>query len=198
MSVLSTDVFTAADGTTLPAYNAAKWKNPNSGTWNNLVIKNNAVRGSSSGLGGNIDISISWPNDQYAQAVVKNLASARQWVTVRWADGTNNFYGGGIAPSVGGNGYRIFRQNGGVTLAGPTGTMTIGDKVKLVISGTSLSLYVNDALLLGPVTDATHASGNPGLNIDDGVGVNEMWDDYEAGDLGTPPRVPLRYTLRPQ
>lgn len=196
MSVLDTDNFTGTDGTSLPTYDAAAWKNPNSGTYNDLFIKTNAVRGAN--IGNVINISTTWPNDQYSQAVVVAVTpTGSMYVTTRWTDGQVSVgYGGGALVS-GSLLYRIIRFNDAATLAiHGSQNITIGDVVRLQAVGTTIKLFVNTIEILSAI-DSTHVSGNAGLFIDDAGATNPMWDTWEGGSISTDtPITGLRPAMR--
>lgn len=61
--------------------------------------------------------------------------------------------------------------------------VTVGDNVRLRAEGTTISVYVND-VLADSVTDATYASGQPGLYARWENSNTTRFDDFSATDLG--------------
>lgn len=82
------------------------------------------------------------------------------------ATGTRTYYGYGVQRDAGVDTYRIIHRVAGspTTLADSAATTSSGTTIKLVVDGTSLSGYVNGALVVGPVTDGT-ISGNTRAGI---------------------------------
>lgn len=82
------------------------------------------------------------------------------------ATGTRTYYGYGVQRDTGVDTYRIIHRVAGspTTIADSAATTSSGTTIKLVVDGTSLSGYVNGAIVVGPVTDAT-ISGNTRAGI---------------------------------
>ena len=190
MSVLDTDTFTGADGTALPTYNA-KWATVGGGAVN-MTIKTNAAQGATTA--GNVDTGISWPNDQYSQAVVVNPSTGgSDWmgVIVRGSTSALTYYAGGA-----GNvdnfdqNYRIHRELAGVkTTIGTaaTQTMAAADVVRLDVQGSNLTLKLGGTAIIGPTSDTQITSGSAGIWGDDAASADgPLWDTWEGGDFGAP------------
>ena len=64
-------------------------------------------------------------------------------------------------------------------LATHTDTLLVSDVIKLDASGTTIKMYVNSVEKLS-VTDATHASGQPGFVASSASGSFPKYDDFVA------------------
>lgn len=129
-------------------------------------------------------------NDQYAQIKVVTAAGTDRFVgcAVRTASGAQTFYQGGVFGALGGSvTTRIRKTVAGVnTTLGATGTATVntGDTIKLEVSGTTITLYLNGVSVLSR-TDSSIASGSAGIFLftdSGGVGDAEL-DDFLADNL---------------
>lgn len=108
---------------------------------------------------------------------------------------TRDFYAFGFQRDSGVNVYRILERNAGspTTLADSAGSTSSPATIKIRVDGTSISGYVNGALVAGPVTDAT-ISGNTrgglaftgGDAADDCTADNFSIADATSGRKGTP------------
>jgi hypothetical protein len=116
--------------------------------------------------------------DQFSQATMSaGSVDFGEYVAVRKADG-NNFYAAGRLNDVT---VRLVKYVAGVqtTLDTQTVSTVNGDVFKLTVSGTTLNFYVNGVLKIGPITDSSLASGQPGLRS-----INTTdWEDWSGGDL---------------
>lgn len=150
------------------------------------------------GLGSN------WTTQQNAPQIVTNAAkgaaagaygsaywsansfNATQDAQGVWANGVNY-----VAPAVrcsgtgaGTNWYAYFTSNsvqksvsGTITTVGsPGGSVASGDTMKLAVSGTSLSTFINGVQTPGsPLTDSSLASGNAGMAFFADTGTLDDW-----------------------
>lgn len=181
-----TDAFTGTDGTALPTY-SANWATLCSGGVNDAVIFGNGVRGGGGNYGGRW-VGRTWSADQYSQAVVSNVDVANEIVVVvRGQAVPFTLYGAGaLGNGLGHLRYGIYKRIAGIytqlALHGSQ-VMVNGDTIKLMIVGSSLSLYVNGSLLLGPVTDTDIATGEPGLFVMQFTAAAKQLDDWEGDDI---------------
>jgi hypothetical protein len=135
---------------------------------------------------------ITWPADQYSEAVIAAFGFALG-ALVRCASGVKTYYRGIFNGETGATSLQML-NNGFQTIFGfgPTLSGSVGDQVKLQAQGTTISLFYNGVLQLS-VTDSTIASGSAGLNVlqrstPSDTQISE-WDggDFAAG--GAPPEV---------
>lgn len=178
--VLAADNFNRANANTL----GANWTILG-GFINNLGIFNNAVDRSPDGSAAAAYYSAVGvhPDNQYSQVKFVTLTSI-QAAVVRGSTAAQTLYAGGYNDSdfVGTKIPRIWKYIAGVitSIATGTGTIAAGDTIKLVVQGTSLSLYVN-GILRASGTDASIASGKAGiLNLYTVQDVG-LFDDFEFG-----------------
>lgn len=173
MALPATDTFTRADAGTL----GANWTdNPSlSGL---SIVSNEAKATAGGGFNNSYWTADTFSNDQYSLATFPVIADAA--VTVR--NNGDNFY---MWYHAGGSSNRFFykRVSGSFTSLGDRGTGGAnGDTLKLTVSGTTLTGYVNGSALGSPTTDASLTSGSAGL-----VGYQPSGtriDNWEGGDLG--------------
>jgi hypothetical protein len=174
-------------------------QNPLGSPWINsggLQLLNNSITATTTNNFGiaSYDGGISWPNDQFSQAVLKNaVANAGQLQLVVREPDLNNWYtfyipnaGGGVGQ---GGGVHIGRVvtgvltplvDGGVTL------LSIGDVFKFQVVGNQLSAFQNGNLIL-TTTDNTFASGRPGIivNTTSASSVSDLsWGAWTGGSAG--------------
>lgn len=143
---------------------------PLSGSWATIgttdwqIVGNVAEQANLAGLiSGEKNTAMTWPDDQYSEITVGTLTGGAVFVGagVRM-NPTGNFYGFvGIA---GTNTAYIQRYSGGggTTLTSTTVTINPGDVMRLEIRGTTLTAYLNGTVVM-TTTDATYATGNPGI-----------------------------------
>lgn len=118
--------------------------------------------------------------DQYAQATITTIGAGVAGLLVRFASGSKagyRFYGDATST-------QIDRQPGGTNIGSPGAGLNNGDVVKLEAVGTTINLYVNGVLRCTG-TDATYASGNPGMFAVGTAGGNPILDNFSAGDVGS-------------
>lgn len=117
------------------------------------------------------NISGTWADDQRASRklqVVNNSLNAMVAVRLH-ADGTTGKANGYVATHYSNN-WRLYRLDSGVpTAIGTTffdSSPVVTDVVMVEAIGDQISLYENDILRVGPVTDATYLTGgSPGLAL---------------------------------
>lgn len=147
-----------------------------------LAISSNAVVGTS------VTTSISfWAtatntfgNDQESQVVVGNISTNIRYSAVAVRASGTRCYEAYTDGASGAGHTAIARIDAGVEteiLAVAT-TFTAGDVLKLGIVGTTLQMYKNGTAVGGTVTDATYASGQPGIGTYDVATI----DDWSASD----------------
>ena len=128
--------------------------------------------------------TVTFANDHSAQITVGNIGSFDYvGLLVRVSGGTG--YGVQIDGRTGNSNNTLFRFAGGVITSNlGTGslTATAGDTLKLVASGTTIALYKNGSLV-DSVTDATYASGQPGILSDFGNSNVGIVDDFVGLDI---------------
>jgi hypothetical protein len=128
--------------------------------------------------------------DQFSQATVVAVASLLQAVTVRGiTSGVNRdrYNGGHDFNDTGNKRHRIYKYVGGVWTslgAHASEDLTAGHVARLEAVGTGLDLKINGVSKVA-TTDASLASGQPGLYSVHGVADVAMWDDWSGGDLAT-------------
>lgn len=193
-NTLDTDTFGGTAATALHSYDA-NWINSTlNNLWNDCVIS--TPNGSATGGGiqnGSYRIGQTWTNDQFAQMTIAALSLTHMALYVRLTgDGGNNpatGYKVGPNPnSAGNNSYRLYKVDGTLLAASAT-IAAVSDVVNLEIVGTTITVRVNGSILSDlTTTDATHASGNPGLYIDDVVGKFSTWSagSVTSGSAGGP------------
>lgn len=177
LPVLATDNFNRANSTTL----GANWTDINIG-WGvttNEADATNAADAQSSGYS-----AITWPNDQYAQCVLRTMdttADEGAGPLLR-GDATNIYLSQGNTADV-----RLYKRLSGIftQLGSTAGAAASGDKLYAEAQGSSLLVQKNGTTVVGPVTDTAIASGRAGLwDFDDVATV----DDWEGGDFAAAAR----------
>jgi hypothetical protein len=163
MAVVATDDFNRADANPI----GGNWVTITG--WNALQIVSNTARRTSGNSGARYNAS--FLNDQYAQAKIASI-STDNGVLVRCASAaatfyTWSFYGGG----------EVWKNVSGTwtKLADRDATFNIGDVMRIEVSGTAISVYVNGSKIGANVTDTSIASGQAGLAIESDC----SWDDFE-------------------
>lgn len=186
MAVLAQDAFTDSDSVNL----TDRTMTDGFGTWavslgDSWFIISNEARGTSGdatysdSLGSLTDADIS---------VTMRATGTNCGVIARHTVGEVTHYIGQLASSPRTNALREYSM-GSATELGTGSTFSLGDVFKLRCDGTSISLFVNGALDVGPVTDSTHSSGYAGMyngdyNVDD-----FLVESLGAGGGGAKPRL---------
>lgn len=128
----------------------------------------------------------SFQDDQFSEATIVDLfGGSFLGLTLRHQAGaSNSFYAAYVA--VGGNTTTIFNWTAGigaVSLVSDAGaTWAGGDVVRFEATGTTLTVKQNGATVVS-ITDATFASGSPGIDIFVAVLTDGTLDDWSAGPL---------------
>jgi hypothetical protein len=183
-NVLDTDNFGGTAGTALPAYNAK---------WANITNFNNcAISPSGGGLGGNDCVNRNtgqtWTNNQWVEAKVESVGT-RMMLGVRnnSTDWDNGYQAGSWSFALGDTKYYIIKRTDSVSqaaVAGPsTANMQVGDVVNLEVDGTMITLRVNGKIVLGPVRDADHSTGNVFITATTTSGTTKGWSTWRAGSV---------------
>ena len=158
MALPATDNFTAADGTVLTAY-SANW----TAIKNDLVINTNAVApGAFFDRCAAIWNTDAFANDHYSQAVLTAIdVLGTVWTGVAARGTAGNYYGFNVTG--GARELISYIAGSGTVLASDTTTCTVGDLLKIVVAGTTISTHVNGVQIFS-VTDSGLASGSAGLS----------------------------------
>lgn len=188
MTQLASDLFNRANNADLGA------------TWDvlptitNCQIVSNRVR---AGSLGNANCSesyngVTWPNDQYSE------------ITCGTITGTNGSVGAAVRCSITDwSQYIVLCTSaafdlikfvaGSFTSLGTYNTTgaVIGDVVRIEVQGTTLNVYVNTVLRIGPVTDSDIASGRAGIYAEDATAGEHEIDSWAGGDFLTAATGPM-------
>lgn len=134
--------------------------------------------------------AIPWSNDHYSEVtvgLVRSTDGAGVGPVTRASASANTFY---RAYATGAGNIHLSRRvaGTGASIATVAGSVSTGDKLRLVVAGTSLYVYKNGALVIGPVTDTNIASGNAGMTYSSDDGLTGSLADsisfWSGGDLG--------------
>lgn len=133
-----------------------------------------------------------WPDDQFSQAkVAAYVATTSGGLGVTVRVGGTTYYAGGkyteITPANGNR--RIFKQAGGVRTGIATEAVDLasGDIVRLVASGSNISLFVNTSLSCEAV-DSAIATGSAGIwirTLDTTGASDHKIDNWLGGDFSS-------------
>ncbi len=170
-----TDDFNRADGGLGANWTSSKFvSNPPQ------IASNKAVGGFvAGGISSAIYTGSSFTNDQYSKAVVATIGAGDISVWVR-ATSPGNSVDGYYAEFTSGVHVQIFKTSSQlISSVVALGTLVATDVVELRVSGTTLSAYLNGALLV-QCTDSDHASGSPGFELD--ITATSI-DSWEGGNL---------------
>jgi hypothetical protein len=180
----SDDFIRIADNATLGSnWTGWSW----SGAGSARVASNKAAGAGINTTSGNFWAVGAFDNDQTSEVTVSTVPSSSDWVgaTVRQtAPGT-----GYLGIWFNGNFY-LFNENGTTTPpqlgAAVAGTLTAGDKIKVGVVGTTITLYKNGTSVMSR-TDSTYTSGSAGLAFYGNTARISLW-------TGTGSRVTLDTT----
>lgn len=128
-----------------------------------------------------------WADDQTSKAILTLDGTSYAGVSVR-ASGTGGSSNGYVFLTNGAF-TGLYKVSGGVfsLLTSSFSHPASGSDVKLGIVGTTLTAY-DDGASIGGTSDATHASGEPGLYaFDSGTGTSYSDDWFGTGDTEPPP-----------
>ena len=180
---MATDSFTAGDGTQLTGY-SANWSLGNA-LASDFVIDTNAVR-----TPFNRGLALhayrndgTFANDQYAEAKIKQVGSAGQYMGVCVRAGDGDCY----AFAVDGTYYYFWRlvgYGGYTTLSEGALSVAANAVIRLEAAGTTLTAKLNGATVT-TVTDSTFAGGRPGISGSGAAssGTYMLLDDWVGADL---------------
>lgn len=188
MTALATDDFNRANNADL----GTNWT-PLTTTFVSLKILSNEAANSTSASGcveywsGALVGGGAWPNNQYAEITVGSVVETS----------TDNGPGGAVRinPSGGGDTAYFSQTNthetrlyrcvaGSIVQLGSDGVAcTTGDTLRATASGTTISSSKNGSVIIGPVTDASIASGSAGIFC--ASPTTSTANAWAAGDLST-------------
>lgn len=189
MAILATDNFNRADNADLNA----NWTPADLNAPRQLQIVSNAVTATDITIDATERYSaLVWPNDHYSQAAVSvtgGTVSATNGIglVVRDASGgtsgTRNFYRFTVNATGTGNVSLCKFINGVNTLVWTrTQARVDGDIFREDAQGTTLRAYYNGVQIGADATDASLATGAPGLSYSSSV-TSASVDDWEGGDF---------------
>lgn len=124
--------------------------------------------------------------DQNSRVAIASLSvDGHAYAVVRGTDDQNLYRGGFLNSST----VRISKLVAGAstTIGTQSVTFSAGDVVELRVVGSSLSLYVNDVLQIGPTTDTEYSSGRPGVAVQN----TSDFDNWSGGDYGSSSTYPV-------
>jgi hypothetical protein len=135
-----------------------------------------------------------WPADQYSEIIVGSVVSGTSDEGVggacRIASGAQTHY----LAQTNTTQTRLYKAVAGTfTQLGSDGAACVtGDALRLICSGTSISVTKNGSTIIGPVSDSAIASGDAGIWCSP-VGGPGTINSFEGGDLNTGPaqRAPI-------
>ena len=147
-----------------------------------LQISSNQVTTTNSNQGSFWN-AVTFSSDQFSEIVVNPATLTFSFVaaTVRHVTGGNSYSCLENFNSV--QMFKMVAGNTNTSLGSFSTTPANGDLIRLEISGTSLSCYRNGVLVIGPVTDSSYATGQPGVTSSyDGTHVAAL-DSWSGGSL---------------
>lgn len=180
MSLPATEAFTDTDGVSLTAHSAS-WTN----NYAAFAIFTNSLR--PNGGDATTDACAHWnadafANDQYAQAVWAASAVNYMGVSVRVHAAAATFYD--LIVSTGDQYYLAKYIAGTGTNLGTANstTLAVNDVIRIEASGTSITGKEDAVIMIGPITDASIASGYAGV-CGSGSGTGTRIDTWEGGNI---------------
>lgn len=196
MTLPATDTFTGTNGTALTTYSANWVLN-----FGNFAITSNAIRGNSAS---NISMAHwqadTFANNQYAQGTISSFSGAGSiGVAVRCASGATAT--GYVFYTDTGSSYLFKYVAGSFTQLATGSALANGNTMRLEVSGTTLSAFVNGALWNSTTyTDSSISTGYAGLGAYSNVTTMSL-DSWEGGNLATDSitpallRVPQKFVI---
>lgn len=194
-SLFATDPFT---GTPFDPLSASLWTYAVTG----FRISANGTSAGNAAVGSRVFLASAPANDQAVELVLRGSSSAtlekEEGILLRFTDDGDDTFWGGIgylAYVESGNQLIVVRLDGGgshTTIGSGAYVPFDGDVLRAEIIGDQLSFYANlGALLLGPITDATYASGSVGMfagtSFDDASNMSiDSFTAYESAAAGQP------------
>jgi hypothetical protein len=183
MPILASDNFTRANENPL---NATNWTVV-TGSGNLQIVNNLCEPTALSTLCRELWTNATWPNDQYSSVTVNNFTNGNTtnivFIFVRSSTTTaGNNYALKIIGAAAGNPTWAITGSGGAILTSGTlaAAVSSGDVFSLNIVGTTLTAYKN-GVSFGTVTNASFASGTPGMGLEDVVVLSNVDASLWAG-----------------
>jgi len=151
---------------------------------NTLNVVDNACAGSSFICGGHVaTATATFANDQEAECVINPFGAFDRGGPCVRMNGDNGYLVRAFTATV----LKLERMDGGVlTGIGADITVSFPATVRLRVEGTTLTVYVDDVEVRTD-TDATYASGQPGLYYEFTNSNVTRLDDFYAEDISAPP-----------
>lgn len=185
MALPVTDSFTNTDGVALETH--GNWSGQGTGGGaNSWEITSNTATPDSTQDGAFWENVETWPDDQYAEADIgaMNTSSGNIGVAVRCAQSTDktSYY---FAVRNFGSTKRILGKHvsdAHTTLDSDGGVPSVGQTLRIEVSGTSLTALVNGSSVLS-ATDSAITSGAGGIFSNNQSGTGKSLDNWEAGSL---------------
>ncbi len=173
--MIASDDFNRADGGLGANWTTSKFVAHPPQIASNQAVGGNALGGTS----GAIYTAVTFGPDQYSKMVIsaKGAGDFAPWVrAVSPGDTVSGYY----AEWTSGSQVQIFKTTAQFLASASIGILNIGDAIELRVSGTTLSAYLNNTLVV-QATDSDHATGQPGFEIDISTSAIDSW---EGGDIG--------------
>lgn len=145
------------------------------------VISNQCGMGWGDGACGSYWSADTFGDDTFAEATVKKLPSGSTNVGVCVRHTSSQAYIARWTTTY----LRLVKWTGGVatTLGSDASAPSVNDVIRIEASGSSISVYQNGSLVIGPITDTELTSGPPGVFGTDGGDGAAQLDDWSGGDL---------------
>lgn len=161
------------------------------GASNGLNVVSNECKDTGADIAIERYTGIAWPNDQYAQLTLKTLATTSDegiGPAVRMTQNVSLYFAQCNSGEI-----RLYKYINGSSFSQLgifTGTISVGDVIRLEVQGTSLTVKRNGATVIGPVTDASLASGDAGIwsSLPSPVPTGDDWSggDFAPDSIGLP------------
>lgn len=180
-----TDDFGRANETPI----AAPWVQCSGATYNCNLSSNAVVGATAYGSHQILYSGAAATGDQYSQVRAKTVGFEADWgPSVRTSSSALTAYIVTPWPNDGSTQYQIFKHVAGAYSGLLTGTMTVAvnDIIKAQVSGSSISGYKNGSLALGPTTDTSITTGQPGIWIWVDDCALDAWSGGDIGGKGFP------------
>ena len=198
-----TDDFNRTDTTLAAEGDANGWTVNEGNVGNFAVVSNQMFIEDTSGSGGAFGTGFAYRNftfdaDQFSELVYKSgVADGESGPAVR-IDTSGGFLSATLYCVIYENdaGPRLVLRKyvaeglsgGGTELGEHSVTLSADDVVRINVDGSSLNVYLNDSLVIGPITDSAIVAGKPGMVATQGTASADLtWDDYTGGDTGWAP-----------
>jgi hypothetical protein len=182
LSVLQTTDFSGTDADPIGGI----WSTvTGSSTWKR--VSNDAQPSSSTSDSVAYENTVTWPNDQYAKAIIGTaypaaVAGDGLGVGVRWATGSITGYE--VTTGTAGAGTTINKRNAGFSILASVATsFTATDEIYLEIQGSSLVAKKNGATFSLSASDSAIASGKATINLSGELTSACSLSSWEGGDF---------------